>query len=259
MILEFELPAALLWKKETGNYLIFFLIWLYFLYTFLPIVLSVCVYTLATPRNAGARKERFNETLSNIEKDKKSGNEAERAVVEVRLHLQMTYKWNPTDKMYLCALPCSRLVLVCYFENLWTCIFPTYLQSKDVYVSHTFCDNYLWDFIYYLFIIVIICVYLPASQLVSSLTAVAPVSLPRLASTAAGAVNSKGKEKDFSFLTCIYSCAQRMYKNISNCSLSTERCYIWDLQTFIHIHTDRPHLQSLSTQHCPISLQREKK
>jgi len=52
----------------------------------------VCVYTLATPRNAGARKERFNETLSNIEKDKKSGNEAERAVVEVRLHLQMTYK-----------------------------------------------------------------------------------------------------------------------------------------------------------------------
>lgn len=46
---------------------------------------------------------------------------------------------------------------------------------------------------------VIICVCLSTSQLVFSLPAVVLVSLPRLASTAAGAANSKGKEKDFSF------------------------------------------------------------
>lgn len=46
---------------------------------------------------------------------------------------------------------------------------------------------------------VIISVCLSISQLVSSLPAVVPVSLPRLVSTAAGAVNSKGKETDFSF------------------------------------------------------------
>lgn len=106
--------------------------------------------------------------------------------------------------------------------------------------------------------IVIICVYLPASQLVSSLTTVVPVSLPRLASTVAGAVNSKGKEKDFFFFDMYMQlCSKDIQKNFQLLTQHREMLYLGF--TFIHIHTDRPYLQSLATQHCPISLHPEEK
>lgn len=76
---------------------------------------------------------------------KKKGNEVERAVVEMRLSLQIEYKWNSTNRMYLCAygcaLHCNRLGLVCYFDHLRTYSFPKYILSEDVSFSYTFCET----------------------------------------------------------------------------------------------------------------------
>ena len=81
---------------------------------------------------------------------------------------------------------------------------------------------------------VIICVCLSASQLVSSLPAVVPVSLPRLVSTAAGAVNSKGKEKDFSFL-CGYAAVLKGYPTTLPIGYSAQRVVIF--RSYIHAFT----------------------
>lgn len=53
-----------------------------------------------------------------------------------------------------------------------------------------------------------------------------PVSLPRLASTAAGAVNSKGKEKNFSFL-CVCAAVLKGYPKTFLTGYSAQRVVLF--------------------------------
>lgn len=68
-----------------------------------------------------------------------------------------------------------------------------------------------------------------------------PVSLPRLVSTAAGAVNSKGTENNFSFLLCEYGAVLKGYPKPLATGYSGLKFVIFGF-VYMHSHEHKPQL-----------------
>lgn len=195
------------------------------MHIFLSVLLSAYVWLLATPKNSGAREER-----------------------DLRKYLILSKKIKIWEWSWMnrCG---SRNILTNRIRQMKCTFVHAVVQSIVIgWVQGLILDmcepveflNMYYQKLYSSYVMfmwnicatnVIIHVCLSISQLVSSLPAVVHVSLPRLVSTAAGAVNSKGREKNFSFLfffLCGYAAVLKGYqKPFAYTLFSIKGCYIW--------------------------------